>query len=417
MPLLQTILRMKWKAYLFIAFFIAVIGMGCSKPSGGNSDDNTPPPPPTNVFNPDDFPAYDNSPAGIRTTWSSTALKISHDTYSAEYGRVEPLGGDTLLLTYHFGPEGGEWDNIALRRSFDGGKSWPETETIMADNNPKYYGFANPDLHVLQNGWIMMAFNGRGNPDINDNSNIQIRISKDRSKTWEAPKIIATGRSWEPSILQLPDGEIQIFYSSEARWWGGIGSTNVQQEILMVSSKDNGATWSFPRQVAYTNGMRDGMATPLLLQNGKGIVFPIESVNNTKSPWIVWSSMAAKWNYKGSGTTENNRRWLATQEPIWGGAPYMVQLPGGETILSVQDAGGRSIGSNWKKNTMLVLTGNSMAMNFGNATVAWPGLPENEGAYYSSLFVKNNQALVMVTTRNFADGHSEIWWKDGSVTR
>jgi hypothetical protein len=382
-----------------------------------NPDPINPDPTP-DTFHADDFPALDNNPpANLSITWSNTARKISHTTYSAEYGRLEKLRGDTLLFTYHFGPQGQEWDNIALRKSFDGGQNWSEAEIIMADNNPNYYGFANPDLEVLKNNWILMAFTGRGNPDDNAHDNIQIRISKDRGQTWGAPQIVATGRSWEPAIVQLPDGEIEIFYSSEAKWWTGIGSANVQQEILMVSSRDNGATWTSPRQVAYTGGMRDGMPVPLVLQDNKGIVLAIESVNNTRSPWIVWSSRSASWNYREPGTSQNGRRWLATPENIWGGAPYLIQLPGGETLLACQDRGGRAIGSDWRKNTMLVLVGNSVAQNFRNISYPWPDLPLNEGAYYSSLFYKDAQTLVLVTTRNYPDGHSEIYWKEGRITR
>ena len=185
----------------------------------------------------------------------------------------------------------------------------------------------------------------------------------------------------------------------------------------MVSSINNGAAWSSAKQVAYATGFRDGMATPLILKDNKGIVFPIESVNNSKSPWILWTSMDANWNYTGTADLSNGRRWLATNQNIWGGAPYMVQGSSGETILAVQDAGGRSIGSDWKKNTMLVMVGNSVAKNFTNITQPWPGLPTNEGAYYSSLYMKDDNTPVIFTTRNFSDGHSEIWMKKGHITR
>jgi hypothetical protein len=370
--------------------------------------------PPEN-FHADDLPVIDGSvPNNITISWSNTARKLSHDVYYAEYGRLKKLGGDTMFLLYHYGSAGNEWDNIALRKSFDGGTNWTPVETLMADDNPNYWGFANPEMIVLQNGWLMFAYTGRGRPDDNLHDNIQIRLSKDRGKTWAAPIIAATGRSWEPAMIQLPDGEIQLFYSSEAAWWPG---NNPQQEILMVKSDNNGNSWSQPKRVAYTPGMRDGMATPLILKDNKGIVFPIESVNNSKSPWIVWTSMSARWNYKAHGTAENGRRWLATAQNIWGGAPYIIQLPSGETILSVQDAGGRTIGSDWKKNTMLVLVGNASATNFTNITYPWPGLPVNEGAYYSSLILKNDSTLVMLTTRNFADNHSEIYWKEGKIVR
>lgn len=408
---MMQVLHLRLFLFLSLSCCLAACGKDADPPPV-----NPPPPPPANTHA-DDLPPEDNTlPANVSIAWGTTARRLSHAVYSAEYGRLEKLGGDTLFLTYHCGNQGAEWDNIALRKSFDGGTTWTEPEIVMADNNPAYYGFANPDLQVLQNGWIMMAYTGRGNPDDNLHDNIQVRISRDRGLTWGPPQVIVSGRSWEPAILQLPDGEIQVFYSSEARWWSGIGSTNVQQEILMVRSTNNGAAWSSPKQVAYTAGMRDGMAVPLLLKDGKGIVFPIESVNNSRSPWIVWSSLSARWNYSGPGTPANNRRWPASAENIWGGAPYLVQLPAGPTLLAVQDAGGRSIGSDWKKNTMLVLVGNPMARNFSRITYPWPNLPVNEGAYYSSLFLKDAQTVVLVTTRNFADGHSEIWWKEGRLT-
>jgi hypothetical protein len=132
---------------------------------------------------------------------------------------------------------------------------------------------------------------------------------------------------------------------------------------------------------------------------------------------MVWSSVDAKWNYQSVATSQNGRRWLATSENIWGGAPFLIQLPSGETVLSCQDNGGRSISSDWKKNTMLVLVGNSIGRNFTNISYPWPDLPSNEGAYYSSLFLKDNTTLVLVTTRNFSDGHSEIYWKEGQLVR
>jgi hypothetical protein len=380
---------------------------------------NSSPPPslPQSNFHVDDQPPVDNSTPNVSITWNTTATKMSHNVYYAEYPRVHKVGGDTMLFTYHYGDMNNYWDNIAIRRSTDGGNTWSVHETLMADNNPDYYGFSNPDIARLNNGWVILTYTGRGKPDDNAHSNIQVRISKDRGWTFEAPIIAATGRSWEPAIIQLPDGEIQLFYSSEARWWSGPGSTAAQQEILMVKSDDNCITWSQPKEVAYTPGMRDGMAVPLVLKDNKGIVFPIESVNNSKSPWITWSSLSAKFNYRTPGNTLNARRWLATSLNVWGGAPYIIQLPSGETILSVQDAGGRTIGSDWKKNTMLVMSGNTIAKNFTNVSYPWPNLPGTEGAYYSAMMLKNDSTLVMVSSRNFSDGHSEVYWKEGRITR
>ena len=392
------------------AGLLALTASSCSKSPGGHSTTTDT----TGIYHADDLPPTDNTQPSVTLTWDTGAVKISDNVYYAEYPRVHRIGGDTLLLTYHCGPSTNTWGNVALRESTDNGVTWSAATLVEAAGGPGYYGFSDPDILVMKNGWLMLAFVGRGNPDDNTHDNVQISLSKDRGQTWGSPQVIVSGRSWEPGLLQLPDGSIEIFYSSEAAWWP---SASPQQEILMISTADNGSTWTEPAHVSYANGDRDGMPVPVLLQGGKGIAFAIESVNNTQSPWIVWSSLDAHWNYQTWGTVTNGRRWLATTQPIWGGAPYLMQLPTGETLLSVQDAGGRAIGSDWHKNTMLVLVGNTVAAGFSQITYPWPNLPANEGAYYNSMFLFNDTTLIALTTRNFSDGHSEVWWKRGTIKR
>lgn len=404
------------KRFILLAL-LALAGLSACKKDSGNSGGGgggTVPPPTNPNTHADDVPVSDNSTSSVNITWDATAKKLSHDVYYAEYGRMRRVNSSTLVLTYHCGGPGDYWNNIAFRKSTDNGATWSDAQILMASNVPGYYGFSDPDILVLQNGWLMLAYVGRGNPDDNAHDNVQIRISKDNGTSWSDPKIIALGRSWEPGMVQLADGDIEMFYSSEAGWWP---SSNPQQDILFIHSTDNGTTWTSPKEVAFATGYRDGMPTPLLLKDNKGIVFPIESVNNTKSPWVLWSSTDARWNYSGNGSTQNNRRWLATSDNVFGGAPYMVQLSTGETLLSFQDGGGRNIGADWKKSTMLVYRGNTVANGFHRINDPWPNLPVTEGAYYSSMFLKDDNTVDLITTRNFSDGHSEVWLKEGHITR
>lgn len=375
------------------------------------------PPSDSSAFHADDLPTADKSTPGIGITWDTLGLKISHQVGYAEYPRVHRINGDTLILTYHCGPMTNSsdvfyGDEIAMRLSFDNGGSWSQPDILVPDNNPAYYGYSDPDVLVLHNGWILLVYVGRGDPDDNEHDNVQVILSKDRGATWGPPTVAARGRSWEPGMVQLPDGTIELFYSSEAAWWPG---SNPQQEILMIHSGDNGASWSNPWLVAYTDNDRDGMPVPLVLKDNKGIVFSLESVNNSLSPWIAWSSMDANWNYQTYASVQNGRRWPALNVSQWGGAPFLIQLPSGITLLSFQNSGGRNIGGDWKKSTMLVMTGNSVAENFVNLSYPWPGLPTDEGAYFNSLFLKNDSTIMAVTTRSFADNHSEIWWKKGHI--
>jgi hypothetical protein len=383
---------------------------GCSKKGGVR------PPVTDSVWHADESPPVDHTLPSFTITWADSARKISHDVGYAEYGRVHRIHGDTLLLTYHCGrmTNGDVFygEDLALRRSLDNGNTWSEVKLIAGSNEPDYYGFCNPETLVLNDGSILLAYAGRGRPDDNVHDNVQVRISRDAGNTWGPPVIVARGRSWEPDMVQLPDGVIDLFYSSEARWWPG---NMVQQEILMVTSANNGATWSSPKTVAYTAGMRDGMPVPILLPQNEGIVFAIESVGNSRSPWILWSSLDANWNYEANGSLQNGRRWPAISGNIFGGAPYLIRLPAGGTVLSVQDGNGR--GTDWKKSTMDVFAGNGTASRFTLLSSPWPGLPDNQGAYFSSLFLKDTATIVLVTTRSFADGHSEIWWKEGHINR
>jgi hypothetical protein len=65
---------------------------------------------------------------------------------------------------------------------------------------------------------------------------------------------------------------------------------------------------------------------------------------------------------------------------------------------------------------MLVLVGKSRAQNFRNSSHPWSSLLVKEGAYYSSIFLENDCTILLVTTRNFADNHHEIYLKEDHVS-
>ncbi|MBN1791145.1 MAG: exo-alpha-sialidase [Bacteroidales bacterium] len=344
----------------------------------------------------------------------STAKLVSQPGIYADYGRIKRLGNsDTLFLVYHGGPANQDWINVYLRKSFDNGNTWQNHE-IMADISKysNYWRFCNPELIELKNGWIILAYTGNGKPETNENCYIHLLTSKDRGKTWSGPQLIQTGRSWEPAIIQLPHGELELFYSSEARWWPAQSGVYIEQEIHAIHSTDNGQTWSFPQTVAYYPGKRDGMAVPLVLQENKGIVFTIETVNIATSPYIVKRDLAGSWILTESGFESSPYRWLAGSFSGHGGAPYMIQLPTGECVLSAHVYRG----GDWHQNNyMQVMIGDNDARNFGSITTPWGVLPTNESAVNNSLFMKNSTTIVAVSGRNFRDVSGGIYWLEGSI--
>ncbi|MEQ8471792.1 MAG: sialidase family protein [Marinoscillum sp.] len=394
---------------LLIGLLIALL-IACS-----GSDDPSPKDP--EVEEPEDTTnwvidrAIDGKPIS-HIEWGE-AIKVSHEVYSAAYPRMLQLGNsDTLLLGYHGGDPSNDWDNIYLRKSFDRGLTWSETSVLMTDNDPDYWGFANPEFVELRSGRILMAFTGRGRPDDNQHDNIQVMHSDDRGDTWSNPRIVAYGRSWEPAMVEHPSGEVMMFYSSEARWWQV--SDYVEQEILMVISANIGMSWSNSKSVAYSSGHRDGMPVPVVLKDRKGLAFVIESVGNADGPWVLHSDLMNRFKEE----SEITRRLAAPKSLVgFGGGPYLAQLPTGETILSLHDTGGRSIGSNWMKNTMYVLIGNEQAKNFEKVSYPFPDLPSEEGAFFNSVCVLDENTVIALASRNFEDGHNEVHWATGTVIR
>lgn len=167
------------------------IGFSCKKkddsgrPGNGNPPDSTTEPT-------EDKPPVDNTVPQYTVEWKEDARKISGEEGYAEYGRITRISGDSLLLTYHSGPNTtGDFFgiDISIRKSFDNGETWSSPEVIVDGHQPGYYGFQNPQPLVLKNGWIILAFVGRGNPDNNENDNVQICVSKDRAKPGASRKL------------------------------------------------------------------------------------------------------------------------------------------------------------------------------------------------------------------------------------
>jgi len=366
-----------------------------------------------------DVPAITDTLRSLQITWDTAEKKLSHEVYFAEYGRIIRLDADTLILVYHCGRKGNEWDNIAMRKSVDNGQHWGAARIIVPDAKKKrYYGFSTPAILRLKDKSLLLAYTGRGIPDDTLHNNLQVRYSQDGGDHWGTPQILALGRSWEPGLIQLPDGEIQMFFSNELLS-SKKANGRLEQKILMMASKSNGKKWSKPRTVAFTAGRRDGMPVPLVLQNDKGIIFSVEAVENERSPEIVWTSNKANWNYKSVGTTENGRRWYGSVDPVWGGGPFMVQLPTGEVIMAMQTELGRKIDryKGWKKNSVVVMVGNNLAKNFRDLSFPYPDLPINEGRYFCSLFLKDDSTVVLVSTKNYPNTRSAIFWKEGRISR
>ena len=346
--------------------------------------------------------------ASHRIQWNNrtTAIQLNPSSIQAEYPRVLRVSKDTLILTYH-GGDGStgstdHWQNIYICRSTDNGKTWTDPEKILDKTKTwlsnGWYRFTNADMVKLQNGWVLMTWSSNANPETNENCQVFVMISKDGGQTWGNPITVLRGRCWEPQIVQLPGGELELLVSSEAAWWGV--QSNLFQEIVCARSTDNGETWTAQKRASYNPGKRDGMPVQVVLQGNKGILFSYESINSDKNPSISWRPLNGEWDSADWDEVQDDRRWVC--ESIRGGcAPYALQLETGEVVVMGH------LGQNgdvWQTNRLQICVGDNTGHNFGYRTIPFSSLPTGEGAYYGSLFQKDSDTIWLLYTHSYYTG-------------
>ncbi len=328
------------------------------------------------------------------------------------YARVTQLQDKSLICVYEAS------GSVVAVKSQDLGHSWSSPVVVAA--KPTNYSNANPDILELQDKSILVCYNPRpGNTDPSRKFEIRTKKSSDGGMTWKDERLLyQAGHQfengcWEPAAIQLPSGEVQLYFANEGPY-----TSSEEQNISMLRSADNGLTWtSKPELVSFRAGRRDGMPSPLLLQNGKEIVVAIEdnAVGQFK-PYLVRTTLADNWGTTVTGKSPHRKYALAEKlgDSIYAGAPYIRQLKNGETILSYQGTEGR--GTHMNTSEMKVVIGNDQARDFTRKTSPFP-IPKNTSGLWNSLCVlEDNTVVALTTTRGFSkNGTTEVWMIKGHV--
>ncbi len=352
--------------------------------------------------------------------WDTTTLKrVAPPDSAAFYPRMLQLKNGNLLVVYTAN------GNVAVVRSTDGGQNWSSPRVIAARKNG--VNMDTPDLLQLQNGTLLVCYATRpqagmqGNPDTTKRYEIRIQKSSDEGNTWQNEKILyQAGASfkdgcWEPDAIELPSGEIQLFFSDEA-----IYTRSDEQNISVLRSFDNGVNWpATPQIISFRNGSRDGMPVPIWLKKDKKVVVAIEDQGHKNfKPYTIHSSANGEWQKITGG--EDKERTYALHYPvadsIYAGAPYLRQLSTGETILSYQSTEGR-IKNRDNNAIMRVAIGDNEAKNFDSVTTPFQ-VPEGCHALWNSLCILKGDTIVAVTSTNgYSKKRSEIWIVKGVIQK
>ena len=328
------------------------------------------------------------------------------------YGRIKRVG-DHFAMVYDTGR------TAIIRFSDDKCESWSKPIEVAKCEG---YTYTNCELLQLQSGRLIYTWNARPLRDTALPYKIMYALSDDGGKSWSKGRDLYIGGSeprrgcWEPIALELPSGEVQIYFANEAPY-----ANSSEQEISLMRSFDKGESWSYAERVSFRAGARDGMAVPIFLPHSGEIAMAIEDngVRGRFKPVIVRTSN----NWKdGFVAGDDNRREEAlaarctVEDKVYAGAPYLIRLGEKHTLLSIQSTEGRK-GKDHKFANMQVYVGNKNARNFCNRTTPLPNLNENGSALWNSLAqIDDKRVIAVMSVRGKERGKNGIWTVIGNIS-
>ncbi|SEP14768.1 BNR repeat-like domain-containing protein [Mucilaginibacter sp. OK283] len=349
----------------------------------------------------------------VDIAWDQSTIKRV-SARGGNYARAIQLSNGHLLCVYE--GDGGIQSTVSTNL----GETW--LAPVKVASSVPGVNMAVPDILELKDHSLLVSYNPRphkvnGVADTTKHFAIITKKSYDEGKTWTDERLIyQTGYRfedgcWEPSQLQLPSGEIQLFYSDE-----GIFTQSNEQNISLFRSYDGGLSWTKkPEIVAFTPGHRDGMPVPVLLKGTGEIVFSIEDNSGGQfKPSIIRNSIAQNWQ-KTVGPGDAERTYALTPglpQAVYAGAPYLRQLHSGQTILSYQSTQNRD--NNGDLACMRVAVGDDNAKNFKNMSTPFT-VPLNKHGLWNSLCVLNDDTIIALTSTD-AYGSNAIWMIKGHLT-
>ncbi len=340
--------------------------------------------------------------------WASAVLKMDYRSHivlnesiganEPRYPRIRTLDGGKYMLTWQ--KRAASWTNNGADTYYsfsDDLKEWTFARSLwqsrdvtngLGGTSKRWY--TNANVLQLSNGDVLAVacfWNNATYSNISCKADhgIVVKRSKDSGLTWSEDRIIYNGPCWEPHLIELPSGEIQCFFSESRPWISGshsgtdmLMSTDGGENWLPAVGRDayrvmRKKWWNEPLQMdCYTFQMPVGV----VLNNSSQFAFVMESCRvrevtgeSTADRFgidVVYSAEDGKWTYftNDADVTPSNRYKVVEDRAV---APYMVQFPSGETMVSY---------ARWSNSKRapehIIRMGNAKATEFGRDFVGMP---------------------------------------------
>ena len=364
--------------------------------------------------------------AGIeypRLMWDNTTfrqLEVSSlpagiSSYGVQYPRLaQCTNGDLMVFVHSDTNQAGLYGgDLLCKRSLDAGLAWNSQWTVVRQRGSRtfagqgiYAVYANPSPTVLRDGTVLLAYQVRNaDPMTDQNTGIEVLLSRDNGLTWAGPYLSFRGMNWEPVALQTP-AEIQMHFTK-------ISASPSQMGLQLTRSVDGGLNWAADAGSALWNGRlisrtqttyptngwnsgntADGMPAPLWMNGGAGILVAMESLGCREAPQLVWSSILSNWNYTPFAFgPEAARKWTMNTN-FYGYAPFLQQFPAPQSdilclanggFIARDGSGGPIIQANGEPQRVddgvWVFVGDAAGRNFTN----WSQPFLKRGGYWGSL--------------------------------
>ena len=327
------------------------------------------------------------------------------------YPRFTRTAAGDYLMFYHGGNDVTWAGNECSYLISEDMVQWSSYKKLFAGyRTPDYTGASNMRVYagahplLLANGDVLVTAATRMLSNYQDrvpDNGLAIRISHDGGQSWDPEIMVMVGTCWEPIPIQLKSGRIQIYYTDTKKLNStafGTGVDVMSSGSSYIYSDDNGKTWlpanaandhirAFA-QVRYkdatTTVMTDQMPAVIELNGSAKLAAAAESfignMDYTSYISLAYSDASGDWGTPdASGVIPESRN----SNFIGGCAPYLVQFPSGETVLSYN-----------ANSTFYMRQGNENCRKFGDAIKVFAQTAATGKGFWGAMYVAGSHRMV-----------------------